>query len=332
MRARTVPRPMDPSPCAADPVDVSVVVVSFNTRELTCACIETVLRETRRHTFEIIVVDNDSRDGSVEAVRERFPEVTVIANRDNTGFARANNQGFEVARGRFVLLLNSDTEVWDDAIGRSIDYAQAHADAGVVGCRAIQPDGRQQSTMFRYLRLWEVALNCLVPHRLMRRSRLLGHSRYVGADLDEVQDVEVAAGCFMLVRREVIERVGGMDGAFFMYGEEAEWCHRIRRGGWRVRYFPGARILHYGGASASQDPATMKVAMARSQILFLRKTRGRVVAYLANLLMLARDLPRVALWALLSPAPRSGLRASMAPAVSRLPFHLRTLFCMGERA
>ncbi len=311
---------------------MSVVVVSFNTRELTLACLRTVREQTASLSYEIIVVDNDSADGSVEAVRREFADVQLIANRLNAGFARANNQGIARARGRYVLLLNSDTEVQDDAIGRTVRFADEHPDVGVVGCRAFQPDGNQQSTMFRYLRLGDVLVNTFLPNRLMRRSRTLGRSRYVGLSRDEVQDVEVVAGCFMLVRREVIQAAGGMDEGFFMYGEEAEWCHRIRQAGWGVRYFPGARILHHGGASTSQRPGQMKLAMAQSQLVFLRKTRGALVAYIANLLMLLRDLPRVLAWGLLTVAPDSEPRKAMTPAAKRFPFHLRSLAGIRDEA
>jgi GT2 family glycosyltransferase len=308
---------------ATGAVDVSVVIVSYNTLALTRACLRTVYEQTKG-TIEVIVVDNASADGSVEMIAREFPRVRLVANPDNRGFAAANNQGFTLALGRYVLLLNSDTEVLDGAIDRTVAFADLHPEAGVVGCRAVYGDGSPQSTAFRFLRLGEVAANALVPKRLMTRSRWLGRARYVGVDLGRVQSVEAVAGCFMLVRREVIERVGPLDEAFFMYGEEAEWCYRIRKAGWQIYYFPGATIVHLEGASGKPRSARTILAVAKGQLLFLQRTRGSAAAYVANMLMLARDLPRAAVWAVLGwlPPTRDGtLRRELGPSAARLGLH-----------
>ena len=182
-----------------------------------------------------------------------------------------------------------------------------------------------QKRLFRYLRFGDVALNLILPTRLVRRHPILGRARYSGADLSQVIDVEVVAGCFMLVRREVIESVGGMDEDFFMYGEEAEWCYRIRRHGWRVLYYPDATILHHSGLSPLQAPERMTLNMAKGQILLIQKTQGRVAAYVANLLMLVRDLPRSVAWMLFSIFPDSKLSRLLRPAATRFGFHARGL-------
>lgn len=310
-----------------DPL-LSIVVVSFNTRELTRRCLASLRAHTGGIPTQVIVVDNASADGSAEMVRREYPEVELVANDDNRGFAAANNQAFRRARGRWVLLLNPDTEVLADTLPRALAYAEAHPEIGVLGCRVRYPDGTQQSSIFRYLRLSTVLVNVLVPNRWMRRSRWLGRSRYVGVDLDRVQDVEVVAGCFMLVPRAVLERVGGMDEGYFMYGEEADWCYRIRRAGWKVVYYPDAEIVHHGGQSTRQRPGPMLRAMARSQLRFLEKTQGRGAAYVANVLMLLRDLPRAALWRVLRLVPGAGtatLREGLATSRERIGLHLRGL-------
>jgi len=308
--------------------ELSVVVVSYNTRDLTRRCLLSVEEHARDIPHEIILVDNASADGSAGMVRDEFPAVRLLANTDNRGFAAANNQAFALAEGRYVLLLNPDTEIRDDALRRVLDFAESRPDAGVIGCRVRYPDGTQQSTTFRYLRLSTVLVNLLIPNRWIRRSRWLGRSRYIGMDLDCVQDVEVVAGCFMLVPREVLDKVGGMDEGFWMYGEEADWCYRIRRAGWRILYAPVATVLHHGGQSARQRPDRMVRAMARSQLRFLAKTQGPAAAWVANLLMLARDLPRAGLWWLLAPVPASGAgraRALLRPSVARIGLHAREL-------
>lgn len=310
-------------------IDVSFIVVSYNTRELTRGCLRSIEEQSVGFRYEIIVVDNASSDGSAEMVAGDFPGVQLVANEQNLGFARANNQAFELAAGRYVLLLNPDTEILDNAVRDCLEFAERQPDAGVIGCRVRLPNGEQQSTVFRYLRPWYLLINLFVPNRLIRRSRLLGRIRYVGIDLDRVQEVEVIAGCFMLVRREVLEQVGGMDGDFFMYGEEAEWCFRIRRAGWRNLYLPGPTILHHGAQSAKQSTEKMTVAMCRGQLLFIQKTQGPAAAWVANLLMLARDVPRALLWLLIRGVP--GFRESdrgelLRPAITRVHVHLTGLY------
>lgn len=312
--------------------DVTVVIVSYNTRALTVACVRSVFEKTRACKVEVIVVDNDSMDGSVEALRDAFPGVRVIANNQNVGFATANNQGMAVAEGEWLLLLNSDTELHEDAISTSLAFARTQPSIGVVGCRLIGPDGAQQSSLFRFLSLRELAVNLFVPNRFMRRRKALGFSRYAGVDRDRVLDVDVVAGAFMLLPRAVYERAGGMDESFFMYGEEAEWCWRIRRQGFRVLYFPGAKISHYGGASAKQDWNRMTLSMAKGQVMFLRKTRPYVVAWLANAMMALRDSPRWLVYTLLRLAPGSPMRSSrerLGLSARRFPHHLCGVVGMG---
>lgn len=314
---------------SAVPIDVSIIIVSYNTRDVTLACLRSIRDRARGCTYEVIVIDNNSPDGSAEAIAAEFPEAALISNTDNKGFAAANNQGLAVAKGRFLLLLNPDTEIYEDTLVETMRFAEANPDAGVVGVRSIGADGLQQSTLFRTKRVLDVFVNAFVPNRIMRKSRVLGRSRYIGIDVDQPQDVEIVAGCFMFVPRRAYEEVGGMDEQFFMYGEEAEWCHRFRTHGWKVRYFPGARILHYGGVSTDRSQAQMNLAMAKSNLLLVQKTRGRAAAYLANLFMLIRDLPRAALWLLCKPfagdAP-SGVAHSLKRAAGRFRLHVAGLF------
>jgi len=277
-------------------IDLSIVIVSWNVRDCLRACLESIERHRDGLSLEVIVVDNASTDGTPALVRKKFPQVTLICNQANAGFARASNQGLRIGRGRFFLLLNPDTELHEETLAAALSHAEANPGVGVIGCRAFRPDGSVQSTAFRCLRLRDVALNVLVPNGMRRRRRLLSGFRYADLDLDRAQDVETVAGCFMLVRRAAWEWVGGLDESFFMYGEEAEWCHRLRRAGWKVRHLPQATILHHGGVSAEQCRDATTLAMARSQVLLLQRTRGRAVAWIANALMMLRDLPRASVW------------------------------------
>lgn len=278
------------------PGRVSIVIVSWNSGHVLRSCLASIYAHTDETSIEVIVVDNASSDGTVEMVQREFSRVKLIVNATNKGFAAANNIGLECARGQYLLLLNPDTEIHSHTIRLSIAYMEKHPEVGVVGCRCIGADGAQQSSIFRVPRVRDVLINTLIPSKWMTRSRLLGKARYVGVDLDQEQDVEVVAGCYMFLRRSVYDAVGGMDDEFFMYGEEVEWCHRIRKEGWRVAYVPSITILHYGGVSAAQCADEMDNALARSQLLVIRKTRGAVSARAANVLMLLRDVVRLLLF------------------------------------
>jgi GT2 family glycosyltransferase len=307
-------------------IDVSVIVVSFNTREVTLECLCSVYEQTNQIAFETIVVDNASRDGSANAIAENFPQVRLVRNEVNVGFAAANNQGMKLARGRYVLLLNSDTVVLDGAIEKTVTFADAQRAAGVVTCRAYWHDGRQQPNCFRDLRLSGLLLRLFVPGRLIYKSKILGRERYIGEDYDDINNVEAVAGCYMLVRREVVEQVGGFDECFFMFGEDAEWCHRIRNAGWSILYFPGAKIIHYGGKSITSEealPRSKNIALAAGQLLFIMKTQGVFTGVLANLLMLMKDLACVvaSFVLLMIPGLRgSNLRKELSSTSQRIPF------------
>lgn len=277
------------------PVDVSVIIVSYNTREMILACLRSVYAQTREVSFEVFVVDNASADGSVEAIAADFPQVQLIANTENRGFAAANNQAMPLARGRYVLLLNSDTVVLDGAIQRCVSFADGEPTIGVVGCRAEWADGRFQFTYFRFADLPGVLTDALFIDGALPKNRSR-RARYWGQIFTEPRDLDVVAGCFFLVRSEVIAQVGMLDEDFFMYGEEAEWCWRIRKGGWRICYYPQARIIHHGGASADPLPAASTQRKREGLLLFLRKTRGPLHEWLANLIMILGACLRLPLW------------------------------------
>jgi len=302
--------------------DVSVVIVSYNTRDITLRCVETVLA-SENVTIEVIVVDNCSSDGSAEALRAAFPGVAVIDSPRNGGFAFGNNIGFDRARGRYVLVLNPDTEVNGDTIARAVAYCDAHRDVGVLGCRVRYEDGTPQSTIIRYLSLTQLFGIVFVPSRILRRTPLFGDLRYAGLSRDAIHDVDAVAGCFMLVPRTVLEQVGGLDQRFFMYGEENEWCRRITRAGWIVRYNPEMEVMHLGAASTAHMSVWKAVEITRGHVLFLRFTRGPVIAWIGTLLMLLRDL-RSAPWHLL----RAMVRRTPDDAADRKAWRTRLGFLL----
>jgi GT2 family glycosyltransferase len=294
-KAKVMSQGSEPSPA------VSVIIVNWNTRDLLRDCIASIGRQTSA-AHEIIVVDNCSRDGSAEMVRAEFPEVVLIANTDNRGFAAANNQGLKVAQGSHVLLLNPDTIILDHAIDTMLAWLAAHPAVGCVGCQVLEGPGVIQQTSFAD----PGALNlAIVEFGLMRLGRLvpaLARPRYAGWDRQTTRSVDVVSGMFMLVPRAVLDKVGLLDEAFFIYAEEADWCRRIRKAGWDCVFAPVAQIVHLDGGSksTSQIKSKMFVQLQKSHLIYVKKHEGALAHALAKTMFVASAALRGLLFALVS--------------------------------
>ncbi|MGC9520484.1 MAG: glycosyltransferase family 2 protein [Anaerolineae bacterium] len=267
---------------------LSVIVVSWNVRDLLQRALESVYASwSHASGMEIVVVDNASSDGSPEMVETAFPEVTLLHNETNVGFASANNQGLEIARGDYLLLLNSDTEALGGALPELVSYLDAHPQVGLVGPRLFNDDGTTQSSRRRFPTLPILFLESTWLQRLMPRPLL---NRYYVADVpdSEEQLVDWVTGAAMLVRREAITDAGPLDPGFFMYSEELDWCRRIRQAGWDIAYTPSAEIVHYGGKSSEQVAPARHIYFQSSKIRYARKYHGTVVAELLRLWLLGQ--------------------------------------------
>jgi N-acetylglucosaminyl-diphospho-decaprenol L-rhamnosyltransferase len=256
--------------------DVSVVVVTFNSREWIERCLESV------HGYETIVVDNGSSDGTPELVRERFPDVRLI-EQENVGMGAGNNAGMRIASGRYFLLLNSDAWVVGDAVEQLARFADEHADAAVVGPRLLNPDGSLQRSVRGFPTLWRLATEYLFLRKLAPRSRVLNSFYAGGFDHDRTREVEWLFGAVLLVRRDAADEVGLFDEDFFMFSEETDWAYRFRAAGWKAYFFPGADVIHVGGGSHA---GTLWVENMRSQLRFFAKHRGVAEAERARRLLL----------------------------------------------
>lgn len=255
--------------------NVSVIIVNWNTCDILRDCLASIARETTL-PYEIIVVDNASTDGSAEMVRSSFPNVTLIANSENRGFAAANNQGLRTAAGAKLLLLNPDTIILDAAIDKMSMWLDAHPDVGCVGCQVLEDDSTIQMTCFADPGPTNLAIVTFGLMHLARWLPILGRPWYRDWNRRSARDVDVVSGMFMLVPRPVIDRVGVLDEAFFVYAEEADWCRRIRKAGWRCVFTPETRILHLDGGSKStaQIRPRMHVQMQKSHLIYVRKHDG----------------------------------------------------------
>lgn len=277
-------------------MDVSVIIVNWNTRNLLRDCLASVYASISNIEFEVIVIDNASSDSSADMVRVEFPQVLLMQNDTNKGFAAANNQGIAAARGRYVLLLNSDTVVLNNAVEKVVCFADSHPQAGVVGCRVLNPDGSLQLTCFMFPSVFNMFLSITYLYKLFPRSTFWGRERMSWWDRDDEREVDVVTGCFMLVRQEGIKQVGLMDDKFFMYAEEADWCYRFREAGYRLLFTPNAEIIHLGGASSKQVKPKMIAQWKKSMLLYFRKHRGLLAYGMAWILINLFFLTRVPYW------------------------------------
>jgi GT2 family glycosyltransferase len=269
-------------------MDVSILVVNYNTCRLTLDCLQSVYASKTQYRYEVIVIDNHSSDGSVEAIRAAYPETRLIANEDNTGFAKANNQGMEVASGRYILLLNSDTLVQPDTLDTMIQFMDTHPEMGASGCKVILPDGSLDkackrgfptpSASFYYAFGWSKRY----PDNPKYNQYQLGH-----LSPDDEYPVDVLVGAFMLVRRETIEQVGGLDETFFMYGEDIDWCYRIKQAGWGIYYYPRTYIVHIKGGSARRRPLKIIYEFHRAMWVFHRKHYKQQYSWITNVTVYA---------------------------------------------
>ena len=253
---------------------LSVVIVNYNV----CYFLEQALLSVRRaveklgQPVEVFVVDNNSADGSVAMVRARFPEVILIANHDNPGFSKANNQALRVAKGQYQLLLNPDTVVEEDTFWACCDFMDAHPDCGGLGVKMLDGQGKFLPESKRGLPTPAVAFYKMFGlARLLPKSRTFGRYHLGFLDKDQTHEIEVLSGAFMLLRKTALDQVGLLDEDYFMYGEDIDLSYRLTLGGWKNFYFPGTRIIHYKGESTKRTSVNYVFVFYRAMVIFARK-------------------------------------------------------------
>lgn len=232
---------------------LSIIIVNWNTRDLTKQTIESVYRETHGMDFEIILVDNASADDTVAVIKKEFPEVILIENTDNLGFAKANNQGMKIAKGKYMMLLNSDTIVLDRALNTLVAYMDAHPEVMMVGPKLLNEDRTFQHACRRNLpNPVNSFFHLFGLVKLFPKSKWVNDYKKYAHDPNITEPVPALSGAGMLFRREVFETIGGLDETFFMYGEDLDFCKRIVDKGWKTVFVHDAEIVHLGGQSSKK--------------------------------------------------------------------------------
>jgi len=262
-------------------IDLGIVIVNWNTRDYLDRCLATVFA-SQDVTFEVVVVDNASDDGSVEMVRSKYPQAQVITSAENVGYPRGNNIGLRALgyRGqadvntdapRYALLLNPDTELPTDALCQMVQFMDEHPEVGVAGPKLVLPDGSLDKACRRGFPTPAVSIYHFSGlARLFPRSERFGRYNMTFADPDEELEVDSVVGAYMQVRREAIAQVGLLDEVFFMYAEDIDWCYRIKQAGWRVWYVPSVTVLHVKRA-ASRKSRKAQFEFWRAMLIFYRK-------------------------------------------------------------
>ncbi len=256
-------------------MDLSIIIVNWNTKELLLPCVKSVLESGQGISSELIVVDNGSWDGSGDEVRKTFPFIQFVENEKNLGFAKAVNQGLRKASGRYILLLNPDTEVKNGAIHELLSFMESHSGTGVAGAQLLNSDGSKQNSIANFPSLATELLN-------KRFLRWLFPKRFPGKERSYSEPVEVDSviGACMMVRRDALDQVGFLDEDYFLFLEETDWCYRMKRGGWKICHVPQADVYHFQGKSAEAERKRAKVEYYRSRYHFFKKNRGNLQWFL----------------------------------------------------
>ncbi|HET6142771.1 MAG TPA: glycosyltransferase family 2 protein [Candidatus Acidoferrales bacterium] len=260
--------------------NLSIVIVSWNTKKYLEECLTSLRTIDGNLSVEIIVVDNDSADGTPDMIRSEFPDVKLIETGANLGFAKGNNVGIKEATGEYICLINSDVNVPSDCLQKMYEYMEQQPTIGLLGPGMLRTDGRVHRSGMRFPSLWNIFLRALFLDSLFKSTGLFGGFLMKDFHFDQTRDMDVLNGWLWMARRDALHKVGPLDGRFFMYAEDVDWCKRFKLAGWRVVFYPEAKALHYGGASAANARSRFNVEMQRANLQYWKKYHGRISLFL----------------------------------------------------
>jgi GT2 family glycosyltransferase len=314
----------------APTLDLSIIIVSWNAKDYLVKCLKSLAQAPAIGTMEIIVVDNDSSDGSPEAVERDFPSVRLVRSGGNLGFARANNIGMRMSKGRYLALINSDVEVLGDCLGRLVDYCEKNPKVGMVGPHIIGRDHKLQRTCRGFPGVWNHFCRALALDAIFPRSKWLGGFLMHYWQQDTLQSVDMLTGCFWLARRQALAQVGLLDERFFMYGEDMDWCKRFWLKGWPLVFVPSAEAIHYGGASSANAPVRFYIEKYRAELQYWKKHHSGAAVVCFYLICCLHLVLRTTGYALVF-AAKSGDRPTSASKVKRSVACLKWLLSHGTK-
>ena len=256
--------------------DVSVIIVNWNTCSDLKVCLDSIQSSVKTVDYEVIVVDNASEDHSVDMIRKEFTHVHLICNKQNEGFAKANNQAMAISKGRYILYVNSNVIVMENTIDKFVAYADKNPQVGAFGCRILNNDRTLQRSCYHYPTALGLFFSSLYLSNIFPKSRIFGREQYSRWDFSQKRKVAVVKGCFMLVPQRVIQEIGMFDDRFFMFCEEADLCYRIQKAGYEVMYNPFIEVVHAGQASVKKALVEMKVVSIVSKLLFIQNHYNKI--------------------------------------------------------
>jgi GT2 family glycosyltransferase len=279
-------------------IDVTLSIVNTNNRALLRRCLDTIGATVRQSSYEVIVVDNASDDGSCEMLSSDYPHVKVIRNATRKGYGDSHNRAIQESRGDFILVLNEDMEMLEGAIDKMVTKARAIADLGVLGCRILNPDGSLQHSCFNFPTLSQELFEAAFPYTAVLPTSRVRQKMYWW-DHDTERDVDIVLGCCMLLPRKAIALAGVFDPSFFVYSEEHDLCRRMRDSGLRVVFTPEAEMIHFGGQSTKHISLKMALVQLDSRIRYFHKHRGAFAALAFRAILAIATGIRLVAWAVL---------------------------------
>lgn len=264
-------------------LDLSICIVNWNVRDLLKACLGSIYANTKDISFEVIVVDNNSSDESIKMIKTDFPQVKTIENSSNAGFTKANNQAIKIAQGRYIMLLNPDTEVIDNALNKMVRFMESRRDCGAVGCKLLNTDGTLQRSCRTFPTLEVMLYSALFLDQLFPKSRIFGKYFMTWWDFNETREVDQPMGSALMIKKEALDKAGLFDENIFIWFDEVDLCYRIKKAGWKIYFTPDAQIKHHLSQSFRQwkkIPQMIRGAVIwrKSRNYFFRKHKGALSA------------------------------------------------------
>lgn len=303
-------------------VDLGIIIVTHNSLRYLDDCLHSIASSHQKVSYEIVVVDNNSTDRTIELVERNYPAARLIQNKTNPGFAAANNKGIRSLESRYVMLLNPDTIVNNGVFDALVGVMDSHTTALAVGPAIMNGNGTPQRTGVRFPSNWSILVETFFLDRLFPNSKLFGRHKELYEDLHRERSVDYLQGACLLVRSDVVKTIGGLDEAFFMYFEETDWCFRMKKAGGEVVYAPVANVVHFGGGEFAHYDEQRLLHYHRSLMLFYRKHYSLLSRVSLRPILAIRSSIRIVLWSVmlfLKPGNRPQILSSIRGYVAVLP-------------